>query len=219
MMEWLHQLKELHSTEGIQKIVAWGGLPILTAIVFAETGLLLGFFLPGDSLLIAAGVFSNPHSDFHALNVVSVNIALVLAAVIGNQLGYFLGTRVSDKIWERPDGRLYKRKHMKEAHDFYVKHGALAIIGTRFVPIMRTFVPFAAGVAKMPPLSFFIWNVVGGVLWVTGLLWAGYWLGGTTWAKRLDQVLVVVVLVSFLPMVIGAAMRWWKGRSSQGANS
>lgn len=211
----LEFLKNLHSPEGIGQIIQWGGVAALVAIVFAETGLLVGFFLPGDSLLIATGAFANPAMEHHipALgNIFMVNAMLVAAAVIGDQVGFYLGRKISHRIWERPDGRFYKRRYMEEAHEFYTKHGGLAIVGARFIPIMRTFVPFAAGVARMPYVNFVFWNISGGVVWVTLLLWAGYWLGGTAMAKSIDRVLVVVVIVSVLPLVFGAVKRWLKTR-------
>jgi membrane-associated protein len=171
----LEFIKSLHSAEGIGQIIQWGGLFALIGIIFAETGLLVGFFLPGDSLLIAAGMFANPGMKQHieGLDIVQLNILLFIAAVVGDQVGFYLGTKISDRIWERPDGRFYKRKYMEEAHDFYMRHGGLAIVGARFLPIMRTFVPFAAGVAKMPYKNFVFWNILGGFVWVTSLLWAG----------------------------------------------
>ncbi|MCC6548229.1 VTT domain-containing protein [Candidatus Sumerlaeota bacterium] len=197
------------------------GIFLLFLIIFAETGILITFFLPGDSLLITVGMFANPEMPNHikGLDIFHVNIALVLAAIIGDQLGFFLGTRVSDKIWDRPDGRLYKRKYMEEAHDFYVKHGALAIIGARFIPVMRTFVPFAAGVAKMPYRNFVFWNIVGGFVWVTGLLWAGYLLAKTPLVNSIDKVILVVIFVSILPLIIGVAKRWMKARRDAAAEA
>ena len=209
----LEFIKNLHSAEGIGQIIQWGGLFALIGIIFAETGLLVGFFLPGDSLLIAAGMFANPGMKQHieGLDIIQLNILLFIAAVVGDQVGFYLGTKISDRIWERPDGRFYKRKYMEEAHDFYMRHGGLAIVGARFIPIMRTFVPFAAGVAKMPYKNFVFWNILGGFVWVTSLLWAGYFLGGTRLANSVDKVLVVVVLVSFLPLAFGVVKRWIQG--------
>ena len=207
MLEWLH---ELHSAEGISRIIQAGGLVALIAIIFSETGLLVGFFLPGDSLLITAGVLANPGNPNHiaAMNILWLNIALAIAAVAGDQLNFAIGGKVGDRIWQRPDSRFYKRKHMEEAHAFYEKWGGYAIVGARFLPILRTFVPFAAGVARMPYHNFVFWNIAGGVGWVTSILWAGYFLGATRWANRLDKVIVITILVSFLPIVFGLLKRW-----------
>lgn len=215
-MEWLTDLVEwvkgLHSASGISQIVEAGGLIALIAIIFAETGLLFGFFLPGDSLLITAGVLANPENPHHieALNIAWMNVILILAAVIGDQVGFFLGHKAGDKIWERPDSRFYKREHLQAAHDFYVRWGGPSVVAARYVPIIRTFVPFVAGVARMPYRNFVFWNISGGMLWITTLLWLGYYLGQTPLANRLDKIIVVVILVSVLPMIIGAVHRWFK---------
>jgi len=213
MLDWL---RNLHQPEYIAEMIGKGGVLVLFLIIFAETGLLAGFFLPGDSLLITAGVLCNPDNPYHmkALDIVTVNILLIIAAVVGDQTGFLLGRKVGDRVWEWPDGKLYKRKHMEEAHEFYMRHGALAIIGARYIPIMRTFVPFVAGAARMPYRSFVFWNIFGGVLWITSLLWAGFFLGGTPLAKKLDRIIVIVIFVSFLPLVFGFAKRWLNKRKA-----
>lgn len=207
MLEWLQQL---HSSQGIAEIIATGGMIALVGIIFAETGLLVGFFLPGDSLLITAGVLANPANPNHiaSLDVWTMNILLMIAAIVGDQLGFYLGHKVGDRIWERPDGRLYKRAHLKEAHDFYMKYGGPAVVAARYVPIMRTFVPFVAGVARMPYRNFVFWNIGGGILWITSLLWVGYYLGQTSLANRLDKLIVLVIFVSILPLALGAVKRF-----------
>lgn len=209
MLEWI---KGLHSAEGISGLIQAGGLYAITAIVFAETGLLVGFFLPGDSLLITAGVLANPQNPHHveSLSIVTLNLVLVCAACIGNQVGYYLGKKTGGKIWDRPDGRFYKRKHLESAQAFYEKHGGMAVIAARYVPILRTFVPFVAGMAKMPYRKFVLWDLVGGVLWITSLVWIGYYLGQTPLANRLDKLILLVIFVSILPIVIGALKNWLK---------
>lgn len=216
MLEWL---KELHSAEGIANIIGWGGLVALTMIIFAETGLLVGFFLPGDSLLITAGVLANPQNPHHvpALEIWTMNAILIVAAITGDQLNFYIGRRVGNAIWDRPDGRLYKRRYVEEAHEFYEKWGGLAVVAARFVPILRTFVPFVAGVAKMEYKKFVFWNVFGGFFWITSLLWIGFFLGQTTLAKSLDRIIVLVIFVSFLPIAIGATNRWLKSRRAAAA--
>ncbi|HVE84443.1 MAG TPA: VTT domain-containing protein [Myxococcales bacterium] len=212
MVQWLQQL---YSSEGIAGIIQAGGLVALIAVVFSETGLLLGFFLPGDSLLITAGVISNPGHPMHvpALQIATMNVALVLAAVAGDQTGFYLGRRTGNAVWSRPDGRFYKRKHLEAAHAFYERWGGWAVVGARFVPILRTFVPFAAGMSRMAYRKFVLWNILGGVTWITTMLWAGYFLGQTPWANRLDKLIVLVVFVSVLPILIGAVRRWLRNRS------
>lgn len=206
----IQTLRELHSASGIAQIVETGGLWVLIAIVFSETGLLVGFFLPGDSLLITAGVLANPLNPHHVsvLSIVSLNIAVGLATTLGDQTGYFLGNRTGKSIWNRPDGRFYKRQHLESAHEFYERHGGLSILVARYVPIFRTFVPFVAGLARMPYRKFVLWSVAGGTLWSTSLLWIGYYLGQTALANRLDKIILVVIVVSVLPMAFGTAKRY-----------
>jgi membrane-associated protein len=213
MFDWL---RDLHSSAGIASMIEAGGIYILIGIIFAETGLLFGFFLPGDSLLITAGVLANPNNPHHltSLNIFWLNIFLILAAVVGDQLGYFLGHKAGDKIWNRPDSRFYKRKHLVEAHDFYVKYGGIAVVAAKYMPIFRTFVPFVAGVARMPYRRFAYWDIGGVILWITSLLWVGFYLGQTPLANRLDKIIVVVIFVSVLPMIIGFLRRQFKSQNS-----
>jgi membrane-associated protein len=216
MLQWLQQL---YSSEGIASIIQTGGMIALIAVIFAETGLLLGFFLPGDSLLITAGVISNPAHPQHVatLDTLTLNLVLIVAAVVGDQTGFFLGRRTGNAVWSRPDGRLYKRKHLEAAHAFYERWGGWAVVGARFVPILRTFVPFAAGISRMEYRRFVFWNIAGGVAWITSMLWIGYFLGQTPLANRIDKLILVVVFVSILPMLIGAARRWLRARKGQAA--
>ena len=209
MHELLAHLKQLHSADGIRHLIDVGGLYALIGIVFAETGLLAGFFLPGDSLLITAGVLSNPLNPNHlgSLDPWILNFALFLSAVVGNQCGFGLGHRAGERVWQWPDSRFYKRAHLESAKEFYEKHGRLSMVGARFVPIIRTFVPFVAGMARMAKREFLIWNLIGGALWITSLIWVGYFLGQTSFANRLDKLIVVVILVSFLPMFIASARK------------
>jgi membrane-associated protein len=202
MFEWL---SGLHSAQGISQIVASGGLFVIIAIIFAETGLLVGFFLPGDSLLITVGVLANPANPNHipALDIILLNIILIIAAITGDQLGYYLGKKTGDSIWRKPDGKFYKRRYLEEAHAFYEKWGGISVTAARYVPILRTFVPFVAGIARMPYKKFIFWNIFGGILWITSMLWIGFYLGQTQFANRLDKIIVVVLLVSALPVFIG----------------
>ncbi len=205
-MELLAWVKTLHTSAGISEIIATGGWIALVVIIFAETGLLVGFFLPGDSLLITAGVLSNTLNPNHipGLEPVFLNIVLVIAAILGDQTGYYLGLRTGPAIWNRPYSKLFKRKHLLAAQEFYKKYGGPSVVAARYVPIVRTFVPFLAGVARMPYRRFVFWNVLGGVLWITSLIWLGFYLGQTGFANRLDKLIVVVIGISLLPMIIGA---------------
>ncbi len=209
MHELLEFLKTLHTPEGIENLVRTGGLTVLTIIVFAETGLLLGFFLPGDSLLVTAGVLSSRaiNGDQPILNIYSLNAILMTAAVVGDQVGYFLGRKTGPKIFDKPDNRFFKKKYAVEAHKFYEKHGGIAILLARFIPILRTFVPFIAGVAMMSYRRFFAFNIIGGVLWVLSMTMLGYFIGRSAWGEKLHLVISIVIFISILPMILGILKR------------
>ena len=142
------------------------------------------------------------------MNIWLTNLLLVLAAVIGDQVGYGLGNRAGRAIYNRPDTRFFKKKYLYEAQELYAHKGGLSLIIARFVPVMRTFVPFIAGVAQMPYRSFVTYNVVGGVLWVTSLLWVGYFLGLSPLAQQIHHVILLVILVSVLPLLWEIYKRW-----------
>lgn len=206
----IDQLKSLHDPATFAQWLSSGGVILVTAIVFAETGLLLGFFLPGDSLLITAGVLSNPANPnaVPGLTLFTLQVALTLAVMAGDQVGYFLGRKTGEAIFTREDGILFKKKHVREAHDFYEKYGVMAIIACKFIPIFRTFVPFIAGVAKMDYRKFAQWDILGGIFWINSLLLVGYFLGQTPLANRLDKIIVLVIFVSILPIIIGGIRKW-----------
>lgn len=209
MEQLLSIIKDLHSPEGLRHIVQTGGLIALTGIIFAETGLLAGFFLPGDSLLVTAGIFaSNDGMGGPGIfNVWILLTVLSVAAVVGDQVGFYLGRKAGKLIYQRPDSFFFKKKHLKDAHDFFEKHGPKALIFARFVPIFRTFVPFTAGIGQMNYAKFVRYNVVGGILWIFSMVLLGYYLGTTPLANELHKVIIVVVFVSILPIVFSFAKR------------
>ncbi len=212
-MEWIADLlnwvRTLHSDEGVRALIAWGGLSILVAIVFAETGLLAGFFLPGDSLLVTAGVVcAGAFPGLPSINIWVANVLLVVAAVVGDQVGYGLGKSAGRAIYNRPDSRFFKKKYLYEAQELYATKGGSSLVIARFVPVMRTFVPFIAGVAQMPYRSFVAYNVFGGVLWVTSLLWVGYFLGLSPLADQIHRIILAVIFVSVLPLLWEFYKRW-----------
>src|SRR3990170_3006817 len=207
-------LRSLYTTEGLVALIRTGGLVALVAIVFAETGLLIGFFLPGDSLLVTAGILSSPHAVGGGIfDPFVLVVCLGVAAVAGDQVNYALGRKAGRIVFSRPDGRFIKRRYFEEAHAFYVARGGSAIVLARFVPILRTFVPFVAGVAEMPYRRFVTFNVVGGVvggvLWVTSLIALGYFIGATPLGEKLHRVILVVIAVSLLPLA-GSAYKIWR---------
>src|SRR5882672_6466228 len=177
----------------------WLGYALLFAIVFSETGLLLGFFLPGDSLLFTVGVVAGAGQ----LNIALIIVVLIVAAVTGVASGYSIGRRTGPKIFNRPDSRFFKQEHLKKTQAFYEKHGGKTIIYAQFVPIIRTFAPFIAGVARMPYARFAMFNVIGSVGWVTSMTLLGYTLGNVAIVRRhFEKVVILVVLISVLPLVI-----------------
>ena len=190
----------LHKLYDVQGIIRWGGMVMLIAIVFAETGLMIGFFLPGDSLLITAGLFA-AKGDF---NIVWLNVALMLAAVIGDATGYWIGYRAGKALYSRPNSLLFRREHLIKTHEFYEKHGGKAIVIARFMPIFRTFAPVVAGAAEMTYRSFAVYNIMGGVAWVASMTLTGYFLGQAIpdLEKHIHIVVAVVIFLSLLPALI-----------------
>ena len=184
----------------LDDLVRWGGYVVLVAIVFVETGLLVGFFLPGDSLLITAGLVAATG----ALNIWWLNLLLILAAVVGDSVGYTIGWRAGPRLFTRPKSMLFNPRHVERTRGFYARHGAKTIVIARFVPIVRTFAPVVAGVGQMEYRRFLFYNVAGGVGWVTSMTWAGYLLGQTVpnINEHIHILVLVVILLSLIPVVV-----------------
>lgn len=197
-MDTLHEL--LSRLYDVEAIIGWGGMAMICAIVFAETGLMVGFFLPGDSLLVTAGVFA---AAGH-LDVYSMLILVSLCAVVGDQLGYFIGRKTGPALFTREDSLLFKRSHVLRAQAFYEKYGAKTIVIARFVPVVRTFAPVVAGVGQMNYRRFVSYNVFGGVLWVATMVLTGYLIGTAVPEinKQIHTVIAVVIFLSILPAII-----------------
>ncbi|MCU6480966.1 hypothetical protein G6N77_04420 [Arthrobacter silviterrae] len=175
---------------------------IACSIIFAETGLLVGFFLPGDSLLFTAGLLTS--TGKLPVNIGVLLILLIVCAFIGNQVGYVIGAKAGPAIFNKPDSRLFKREHVEHAHAFFEKHGGKALVLARFVPIVRTFVPVIVGVARMNMRHFVIFNAIGAVLWAGGVTLLGFILGDRfPWVqKNLDIIFIVIVLLSVIPIIV-----------------
>lgn len=179
------------------------GYLLLFAIVFAETGLLIGFFLPGDSLLFITGFLAATYPE--KLSLPLLMLLLCVAAIVGDTVGYFIGRKAGPAIFSRPDSRFFKRKHLDSAHEFYEKHGPKTIVLARFVPIVRTFAPTVAGAAGMNYRQFLTYNIIGGVFWICSMLLLGYYLGRIPAVKdNLDKAVLGIVFLSILPMIIHA---------------
>lgn len=202
-IKWLIGLAK---PENLQQAVnlwgpAWIGYLVLAAIIFSETGLLVGFFLPGDSLLFAAGFLAS--QNIFAL--IPLLVILSIAAVVGDFVNYQIGRQMGEHVFEKGRLRFIKHSHLMAAKAFYERHGGQAIILARFAPLVRTFTPFVAGVAKMNYRQFALYNIAGGIGWVVSMTVAGYFLGQIPWVKaNFEKVVLMIVFVSLLPVVIGA---------------
>lgn len=184
----------------LDDLIRWGGYLVLVAIVFTETGLLVGFFLPGDSLLITAGLVAAAGG----LNIWWINVLLIVAAVSGDSVGYAIGARIGPRLFTREKSLLFNPAHVERTRRFYARHGAKTIVIARFVPIIRTFAPVVAGVGTMEYRRFLVYNVAGGVGWVTSMTWAGYLLGRAipNIGEYVHVVVIIVIVLSVIPIVV-----------------
>ena len=176
----------------------WLAYAFLTAIVFAETGLLVGFVLPGDSLLFTIGVVAGAGK----LNIALIIVLLICACMVGDWCGYLLGRRAGPAIFKRPDSRFFKQEHLQRTHEFYEKHGGKTIVYAKFVPIIRTFAPFVAGVGKMQYSKFASFDIFGAIGWVVSMVVLGYFLGGIPVVQRnFEKFVLGVIFISVSPMI------------------
>jgi membrane-associated protein len=190
-----------HLLFNVQGLIQWGGTLLVCVIVFVETGFFVGFFLPGDSLLVTAGVFAAAgHLDLAELLVLGP-----LCAIIGDQIGYWIGRKAGQALYRREDSLVFRKRHLNSAHQFYEKYGGKTVILARFVPIARTFCPPVAGAAMMPYGRYFAFDVAGGILWVGSMVLSGYFLGSivTNIGARIHYVIGAVIFLSLLPPIIG----------------
>ncbi|HVG21583.1 MAG TPA: DedA family protein [Blastocatellia bacterium] len=203
---------DTHLNEIIQGYGVWTYL-ILFLIVFCETGLVVTPFLPGDSLLFAAGTFA----ALGSLNITLLFIILCVAAIVGDTVNYWVGHYVGPKVFNKDDVRFLNRKHLERTHEFYEKYGGKTIIIARFIPIIRTFAPFVAGVGSMSYWRFIAYNVAGGVLWVAVCVFGGYFFGNLEIVKRnFSLVVVAIILISVLPIIIEFARhRFGSGKRTE----
>ena len=211
LLYWIKWLISLAKPENLSQLVNlggpwWTGYAVMAAIIFSETGLLVGFFLPGDSLLFAAGALASQD----VFNIFALNAILGLAAVAGDAVNYHVGLGMGEYVFERGRLRFVKHSHLMAAKAFYERHGGKAIVLARFVPLVRTFTPFVAGVARMGYRRFVLYNIAGGVAWVLSMTWAGYWLGQIPFIKRnFEWMVILIVVVSVLPLAISAWRHWF----------
>jgi membrane-associated protein len=199
MRDFLHLIT---TVEGLTEIIRWGGLGALIAIVFAETGLLIGFFLPGDSLLVTAGFVA---STTGVLDITSLLITLSIAAIVGDSVGFFIGRKAGAALYHRPESRWFKRRHLLETKRFYEEYGAITIVLARFMPFARTFAPVVAGIGDMNYRKFVVFNVLGGIAWVSSMLLLGYYFGQIPFVQRhIEKVILLIIFISVLPVGLQA---------------
>ena len=200
-MDFLTDL--FHRLRDLPGLVQWAGYFGLTAIIFTETGLFFGFFLPGDSLLVTAGLLATQGFD---LNVYKLGALLNIAAIVGDNTNYWIGRLSGPRIFNREESLFFRRKHVDRAHAFYEKHGAKTIVLARFMPIIRTFAPLVAGVARMNYRTFLTYSVLGGTFWIWSMLFIGYFLGRQVPGidKHIELVIIAVIFLSILPGIIAA---------------
>ena len=184
-----------------EHLLASGGLALLAAFVFAESGILAGFFLPGDSLLFIGGFFTSAAGSHRLPALPIVAGVAFLAAVAGDQVGYVIGQRLGPALFRKEDSRLFRRQHLAKAEHFFERHGTRTIVLARFVPVVRTFTPVIAGASRMTYRSFVIFNVIGGFLWAVGVTTAGHYLGQVNAIRsHIELTLVAVVVLSIVPV-------------------
>ncbi len=203
----MHELLDLvHRLTNVRELITWGGYVGLTLVIFAETGLLVGFFLPGDSLIVTAGLFA----ALGQFDVYLLGLLLSLASIVGNTSGYGIGRVTGRALYARPDSLLFKRRHLLRAHDFYEHHGGATVLIARFMPIVRTFVPVVAGVAVMDWRRYTLYNVIGGLLWIWGMLFTGYFLG--RYIPGIDRHIEVVIMTVIVLSLMPGAVAWLRAR-------
>ena len=212
-MENFESWKDLLNPEFYIKM---GGFWLILFIIFAETGLFVGFFLPGDSLLFVSGIYAveivdqaigSTGSDF--LDTTILASAIAIAAIIGNEVGYWFGRKTGPALYKKEDTFLFKKKYLFQAHDFFEEHGALAVIMARFLPVVRTFTPIVAGIVKMDKTRFLIDNIIGAFLWSFSLIFAGHYLDrlfmdqfGIDLKSHLEMIIIIIVLITTVPIIV-----------------
>jgi membrane-associated protein len=197
----LHFFHSLYNPEGLKELIRSGGAPLICTIVFIETGFFVGFFLPGDSLLVTAGVFA---ALPNGIPLKWLLLPVMFCAIVGDQIGYWIGRSAGAALYRREDSFFFRRSHLQRAHDFYEKYGGRAVILARFIPIVRTFCPPVAGAANMPYLNYVAFDICGGIFWVGAMILGGYSLGRSVpnIGARIHYVIAVVIVASVLPAVI-----------------
>lgn len=196
-------IKELTDPESI---IRYGGLTLLVFVIFAETGLMIGFFLPGDSLVFISGLICATEPQLMEIHIVTLTSSLTLAAIIGNITGYYFGKKIGPSLFTKDDNLIFKKKYLEITKSFYDRNGGQSLVLGRFLPIIRTFAPILAGVINMNFKTFFIYTLVGGILWIGSLSILGYYLGRINWVKdNAEWIVIGLIVITFIPI-----LRAWK---------
>ena len=197
----------------IQQFIEWiihnGGLYMLLFVIFAETGLFVGFFLPGDSLLFASGIYiKDLAKEFFDIHFSVIIVLVIIASILGNMAGFWFGNRAGPLLYERKDSLLFKKKYLLRAHDFYEKYGKGTIFLAKFLPIIRTFAPIVAGIVKMDKKTFHFYNIAGSIVWVSSMMLGGHFLQFLIWRKfgyslkdHIEAITIVIILITTLPVL------------------
>jgi membrane-associated protein len=205
MWDFLKQLTDPES------IISYGGLALLLFVVFAETGLLIGFFLPGDSLIFISGLICRTKPELLGVNFLTLIVSLVAVAILGNMAGYWFGWKVGPPLFRREDSLIFKRRYLETTKAFYEKNGGKTLILGRFLPIIRTFAPIFAGIIKIPFSRFMIYNASGAVAWIGSLGSAGYFLGQIKWVQdNISWIVIFLIVITLIPV----ATAWIRARKS-----
>src|ERR1700757_14613 len=200
MNEVLEFLKNLTNPESIVKL----GLPLLLFVIFAETGLLIGFFLPGDSLVFISGLLCATNSNLLNVNITELILLMSLAAIVGNTFGYYFGKKVGEGLYNRKDSLLFKKKHLETTRSFYEKHGGKTLFLGRFLPIIRTFAPILAGIIKIDWKKFMLYNIAGAICWIGSVAGVGYFLGARFPATKdyLGYIVIGLIVITSIPVLV-----------------
>ena len=199
MHETWEFLKELTNPESI---IRYGGIALLIFVIFAETGLMVGFFLPGDSLVFVAGLICGTEYQLMNISIITLASSLSLAAILGNIAGYYFGKKIGAALFTKDDNLIFKKRYVDITRSFYERHGGKSLVLGRFLPIIRTFAPILAGVIKMEVKTFILYSIIGAILWIGSLSVLGYYLGRITWVKEnLAWIIIGLVIITSLPII------------------
>ncbi len=206
----MHVWEFIKTLTNPESIIRYGGIALLIFVIFAETGLMVGFFLPGDSLVFVAGLICGTEPQLMSISIITLASSLTLAAITGNMAGYYFGRKIGPALFTKDDNLLFKKRYVDITDSFYKKHGGKSLVLGRFLPIIRTFAPILAGVIKMEFKTFVLYSVLGAILWIGSLSILGYYLGRILWVKEnLEWIVIGLVIITTIPII----QTWRKERT------